>query len=497
MIYCGEIFTFLYLIHICLATVFKDGPFIVNVEEQQEIARRINQFTDWKPGCKCKCDEHKFQCTCFKNGQQVGSSAIPTYMMTSALSEVIDHPEKLTQRQEESPYPVNLASVHSLLGVAEVDEPPFSLTSQPFVPVDEIDTKFLLSDYRDKNAVINIHYQDEKIIKSLPSYDQVFIISHGFLSFPETHSGHRDRILSLKRFQKQAVILVDWRRGATPSLCDGYFIPYICQYDMAVTTTGIVGREVGILAHYLVANKKVTADNVHLIGFSLGAQISHYGANWFTKLQLRKEDNCQVVKVGRITGLDPAAPKFQPVPGSYLSKDDAHFVDVVHTSSVENDGQFNDMVSGRFGMSMNVGHVDVYLNGGRVQPTCGGIACHHQRAYQTHELALDENLDVNQLFAVKCDCYERTESCFQSYSDMEDDITVLGLGSIGELGRGAHYIQWNPVYTEKKSASFFRRKRLADGATGRRPKCATKYDDAPETNFTMVMKYVAECEGSK
>lgn len=75
----------------------------------------------------------------------------------------------------------------------------------------------------------------------------------------------------------------------------------------------------------------------------------------------------------RITGLDPAFPGFYtivigPQP---ISKNDASFVDIIHTDA------------GIVGTPFNTGTVDFWPNGGRRQPGCSffdeiGIPCRRQ-----------------------------------------------------------------------------------------------------------------------
>ena len=70
----------------------------------------------------------------------------------------------------------------------------------------------------------------------------------------------------------------------------------------------------------------VSLDDLHLVGHSLGAHVVGIMGQTVKALGLGK--------LPRITGLDPAFPyyEFSGV-DSKLSKDDADFVDVIHTNS--------------------------------------------------------------------------------------------------------------------------------------------------------------------
>ncbi|XP_065095314.1 phospholipase A1 member A-like [Ochlerotatus camptorhynchus] len=131
-------------------------------------------------------------------------------------------------------------------------------------------------------------------------------------------------------------------------------------YPSAVHNTKHVGTCIGQLVQRML---DTGTDNIHLVGFSLGAQVTNYAA-----VKLRP------FKLKRISGLDPAMPLFITADNDdKLDKSDADFVDVIHT---------NALVQGKV---ERCGHVDFYMNGGIIQPGCwaGGqnpMACSHHRA---------------------------------------------------------------------------------------------------------------------
>lgn len=75
----------------------------------------------------------------------------------------------------------------------------------------------------------------------------------------------------------------------------------------------------------LIADRRLDLSNVHVIGHSLGAQAS--GAMG-REIQSLLSDS-----LPRISGLDPAKPWFDANPQYKLSRDDAKYVDVIHTNS--------------------------------------------------------------------------------------------------------------------------------------------------------------------
>ncbi|KAG7331921.1 hypothetical protein KOW79_003755 [Hemibagrus wyckioides] len=194
----------------------------------------------------------------------------------------------------------------------------------------------------------------------------------------------------VRREAEANVIVVDWL-GLAHQL-----------YPDAVNHTLHVGRSIAALLDWLQEEQQLPLENVHLIGYSLGAHVAGYAGTFVHG------------KVGRITGLDPAGPMFEGAePHKRLSPDDAEFVDVLHTYTREALG-----VS--IGIQQPIGHIDIYPNGGDVQPGCSlgdvlssaaagdfmeVMKCEHERAVH---LFVDSLMDKEHVsFAYQCTGPER------------------------------------------------------------------------------------------
>ncbi|KAJ8262781.1 hypothetical protein COCON_G00152380 [Conger conger] len=168
-------------------------------------------------------------------------------------------------------------------------------------------------------------------------------------------------------------------------------------YPDAVNNTQMVGRDIALLLDWLQDEVQLPLERVHMIGYSLGAHVAGYAGTFVRGT------------VGRITGLDPAGPMFEGVESDRrLSPDDADFVDVLHTYTRETLG-FS------IGIKQPIGDIDIYPNGGDVQPGCrlgdvlstaaaGNLVdvmkCEHERAVH---LFVDSLLDKDHLsFAYQC-----------------------------------------------------------------------------------------------
>lgn len=214
------------------------------------------------------------------------------------------------------------------------------------------------------------------------------IVIHGFLSSIQDEIFTLIKEAYLKKGEYN-VIGVDWS-----ALC--HF-----EYFSAMRGAQLAGKSLGSFLDF-VYEFGVKGDDVHLIGHSLGAHVAGIGSGMARKL-----------KVGRITGLDPAGPGYADIPVNLrLDPGDASLVDVIHT--------YNRILS----LAQQLGHLDFYPNGGQFQPGCPdiyniwkvaeSINCNHGRAYMYFAEAVGNEKafnckrcrNINE--ALKGECFENS-----------------------------------------------------------------------------------------
>jgi len=170
------------------------------------------------------------------------------------------------------------------------------------------------------------------------------VVAHGFTDFGGAPWMllMKDEFLDLEPCN---VILVDWQRAARGP-----------NYPQAVANTRVVGAMIARLVHDLVVTRGANFKDFHMIGHSLGSHVMGYAGKEIQRLDK--------VKLGRISGLDPAGPSFESYgPVVRVDAADADFVDIMHTDAEA-------LLDAGFGTRYSIGHVDFYPNGGQHQPGC-------------------------------------------------------------------------------------------------------------------------------
>lgn len=136
----------------------------------------------------------------------------------------------------------------------------------------------------------------------------------------------------------------------------------------------------------------------------------------------------------------PAGPRFEDFM-CYLTKDDAQFVDIIHTNAG------NNLASLKFGMTKATGHVDFYPNGGVKQPACKNqrlTSCSHNQAVFYFEASISEpSCPFN---AYKCNSWTN----FAARNDRDPkcplSITRMGYYSYMSKDRGVFYLETRNEY---------------------------------------------------
>ncbi|XP_009939909.1 phospholipase A1 member A isoform X1 [Opisthocomus hoazin] len=186
------------------------------------------------------------------------------------------------------------------------------------------------------------------------------IIIHGFRALGTKPSWIEGLVLAILHTSEVNVIAVDWVYGSTGA------------YRSAVENVTQLALSISQFISKLLA-LGISGTSIHIIGVSLGAHVGGLVGHFHGG------------QLGRITGLDPAGPKYTGAsPEERLDPGDALFVEAIHTDA------------DNFGIRIPVGHIDYFVNGGKDQPGCPRfisagykyLICDHMRAVHLYVSAL-------------------------------------------------------------------------------------------------------------
>ncbi|XP_065224445.1 lipase member I-like [Planococcus citri] len=197
-----------------------------------------------------------------------------------------------------------------------------------------------------------------------------------------------------------------------------------CYFDTAFPCISLIGRCCAEMVNFILQHRpEITVDQFHVVGWSMGAQVSaRFGVHFRPKI------------VPRITGLDPAFPKFFwpfTVAHNILNRHHAKFVDVIHSNM------------GQYGVYFSDAHYDIYVNKGTSQPGCDGdVSCSHRRATEMFAESINSKV---KFIARKCDhnSYFVTFRSCDGNSKKRIEVGEYCKPPVDEKDTGTYHLQTN------------------------------------------------------
>ena len=314
--------------------------------------------------------------------------------------------------------------------------------------------------------LFEMSYNNQSSLDAFPSRKcpKLYLFIHGWNANITESNGDLKSVMRsiLDNEQNACLIGVDWSRGASPTTLHAVVLSAEHKRlyrDQAVNTI-VVGRQTAFLLYLLVTQRKINAHNIHVMGHSLGGRTTHFVGTYYTRLiqrllsngaskQQAKPGNLPE-KLGRITGLDIAAPLFDDIPGGILNKGDAIFIDVIHTTGGDPDRPFGITNVIQPGSRFPVGDVDFYPNDAQAgQPDCTGYlsntpvnpVCSHSKSIDYMADSFNKSLPRSKFRSVYCESYAMLDQCMKQASP--SSFGSMGRDAPKAKGRGIQFLRYS------------------------------------------------------
>lgn len=490
LVFCLSLFVLYYAID-CISTSsltskgIKDVTPDNGIVPQRELANYINGVVKTNRG-GCQCNNVTYNCECQVKVSPEENNYV-SYKISSDVAVVVVEElrkyEEALQGQQHTkalwppsePYVFEDERLSPLTGREE------PLSHMHLMPHKEsqINTSFLLYYPWSRSEGVPVNFNERSIVRR-EGCERLFVVVHGFRDSSDSEQMVliKESILSYfeNESEKACVLTVDWRNGAS---IHPYSVASGAVYGQAAANTIVVGKQTGLLLFDIVRLNRLDPQSIHLIGFSLGAHVMHFAGRTYTEFMTSgvTGNPRQDRKVGRITGLDPAARHFQRYKDAFLEKNDANFVDIIHTSVTYHEGNYIDTLNARYGNPDATGHVDFYPNGGDApQPECkeahspstttveppvssssrfsssaansSSFSCSHNRAIYFFSDSFNRSLPRDKFLSVPCDSMANLTQCRSRVFDDKDTIAFrtissMGFDSIFFHGRGKQFLSFD------------------------------------------------------
>ncbi|KAL3269346.1 hypothetical protein HHI36_008418 [Cryptolaemus montrouzieri] len=225
-----------------------------------------------------------------------------------------------------------------------------------------------------------VRFDTRNVSLNTNSNNPIIFIIHGWMEDRNVEWFQDLTEAFLEENKANIVIQVDWSKGSK------------LPRSSAVRNNKPVGEIIGKFIYDLMKTNSLSPSQFHLVGFSMGGQVSGFAAKEFVSLSSQK--------LGRITALDPSGKSYNDRPeNERLNSNDAEIVAVIHTDTSQ------------FGFKEPCGTHDLYPNG-RVtyQPGCPDKFDLVELAYCSHFRAhryFIEAIKQGRFIGTQCETYEK------------------------------------------------------------------------------------------
>lgn len=242
--------------------------------------------------------------------------------------------------------------------------------------------------------------------------NQIIFIIHGWMEHGNVTWYKQLTEALLRQNENNIIFQVDWSRGSR------------MQRDAAVKNNKPTGIIIGTFISNLIVHNLLSHSQIHVIGFSMGGQVSGFAAKTVKELTNQK--------IGRITALDPSGRSYNGRPAEErLNPEDAEVVAVIHTDPTN------------IGFNDSCGTVDLFVNGRvHVQPGCPDEIdlielkyCSHFRAFRY----LIEGVNNNRFIGTKCETYNKFE---EGQCVGNEELNFVDV--VSPDARGVYYVKTRP-----------------------------------------------------
>lgn len=226
-------------------------------------------------GGQCSCDPKTMQCIC-----QLPELGNVTTLAPMAAA-ILEHIGAVESNYGPLPDSKSFVSFHPKMGNVSKDESPVPSTGI-FPHLDYLKTTFKIHDQYGNTADLDFQREQHSFGRT---FEKLFVIIPGYAATTSDSEYDELKNFMMRRYRTSdvAVLQVDYNRAGQWRECPK-FEGEPCIYAPQAVNTITNGRVLAILLNNLVDSLAVKQEDVHIIGFDMGAHVGRVAGKWFTKM---------------------------------------------------------------------------------------------------------------------------------------------------------------------------------------------------------------------